>query len=146
METKLFTPRPPYSQGKSRRCRLNRKLGASQSQLERFGQKEEPLTHSGYEPRFLGTLARSLVTMPTNTFCVYYYRKYAYNEEFRHRFNIRNIIVIIDRYLRRWWKNALMTNLNPTADRVLYRILVGFRRLMPPDALQLKAYCTNPSL
>ena len=29
---------------------------------------------------------------------------------------------------------------------VLYCIVVGFRRLMPPDALQPKAYCTNPGL
>ena len=29
---------------------------------------------------------------------------------------------------------------------VLYCIVVGSRRLMPPDALQPKAYCTNPGL
>ena len=29
---------------------------------------------------------------------------------------------------------------------LLYCIVVGFRRLMPPDALQLKACCTNPGL
>ena len=29
---------------------------------------------------------------------------------------------------------------------VLYCIMVGSRRLMPPDALQPKAYCTNPGL
>ena len=29
---------------------------------------------------------------------------------------------------------------------VLYCIVVGSRRLMPPDALQSKAYCTNTSL
>ena len=29
---------------------------------------------------------------------------------------------------------------------VLYCIVVGSRRLMPPDVLQPKAYCTNPGL
>ena len=29
---------------------------------------------------------------------------------------------------------------------VLYCIVVGSRRLMPPDALQPRAYCTNPGL
>ena len=29
---------------------------------------------------------------------------------------------------------------------VLYFIVVGSRRLIPPDALQPKAYCTNPGL
>ena len=29
---------------------------------------------------------------------------------------------------------------------VVYCIVVGSRRLMPPDALQPKAYCTNPGL
>ena len=29
---------------------------------------------------------------------------------------------------------------------VLYCIVVGSRRPMPPDALQPKAYCTNPGL
>ena len=29
---------------------------------------------------------------------------------------------------------------------VLYYIVVGSRRLVPPDALQPKAYCTNPGL
>ena len=29
---------------------------------------------------------------------------------------------------------------------VHYCIVVGSRRLMPPDALQPKAYCTNPGL
>ena len=29
---------------------------------------------------------------------------------------------------------------------VLYFIVVGFRRLMPPDVLQPKTYCTNPGL
>ena len=29
---------------------------------------------------------------------------------------------------------------------VLHCIVVGSRRLMPPDALQAKAYCTNPGL
>ena len=29
---------------------------------------------------------------------------------------------------------------------VLYCIMVGSRRVMPPDALQPKAYCTNPGL
>ena len=29
---------------------------------------------------------------------------------------------------------------------VLYCIVVGSRRLVPPDALQPKAYCTNPGL
>ena len=29
---------------------------------------------------------------------------------------------------------------------VLYCIVVGSRRLMPPDALQPKAYCTNHGL
>ena len=31
-------------------------------------------------------------------------------------------------------------------DTALYCIVVGSRRLMPPDALQQKAYCTNPGL
>ena len=31
-------------------------------------------------------------------------------------------------------------------DIVLYCIVVGSRRLMPPDALQPKAYCTNSGL
>ena len=31
-------------------------------------------------------------------------------------------------------------------NNVLYCIVVGFRRLMPPDALQPKAYSTNPGL
>ena len=30
--------------------------------------------------------------------------------------------------------------------KVLYCIVEGSRRLMPPDALQPKAYCTNPGL
>ena len=29
---------------------------------------------------------------------------------------------------------------------VLYCVVVGSRRLMPPDALQPKGYCTNPGL
>ena len=29
---------------------------------------------------------------------------------------------------------------------VLYCIVVGSRRIVPPDALQSKAYCTNPGL
>ena len=29
---------------------------------------------------------------------------------------------------------------------LLYCIVVGSRRLMPPDALQPKVYCTNPGL
>ena len=29
---------------------------------------------------------------------------------------------------------------------LLYYVMVGSRRLMPPDALQPKAYCTNPGL
>ena len=29
---------------------------------------------------------------------------------------------------------------------ILYCIAVGSRRLMPPDAMQPKAYCTNPGL
>ena len=29
---------------------------------------------------------------------------------------------------------------------LLYCIVVGSRQLMPPDALQPKAYCTNPGL
>ena len=30
--------------------------------------------------------------------------------------------------------------------KILYCIVVGCRRLMPPDAPQPKAYCTNPGL
>ena len=30
--------------------------------------------------------------------------------------------------------------------RVMYCIVVGSRRIMPADALQPKAYCTNPGL
>ena len=32
------------------------------------------------------------------------------------------------------------------SDRAILCIVVGSRRLMPPDALQPKAYCTNPGL
>ena len=38
---------------------------------------------------------------------------------------------------------VLIEIINPI---VLYCIVVGSRRLMPPDALQPKAYCTNPGL
>ena len=33
-----------------------------------------------------------------------------------------------------------------TQPPVLYCIVVGSRRLMPPDALQPEAYCTNPGI
>ena len=34
----------------------------------------------------------------------------------------------------------------PLRATQVYCIVVGSRRLMPPDALQPKAYCTNPGL
>ena len=46
------------------------------------------------------------------------------------------------------WVYRYITKVRESKQRfiVLYCIVVGSRRLMPPHALQPKAYCTNPGL
>ena len=40
----------------------------------------------------------------------------------------------------------VMLQMHGVLTKELYCIVVGSQQLMPPDALQPKAYCTNPGL
>ena len=46
------------------------------------------------------------------------------------------------------WNICVWRQWDRTHDALVlpYCIVVGSRRIMPPDALQPKAYCTNPGL